>query len=186
MRETLLTIVAIFLLFVAFPILILRIRDRIRDRRHRKTPERIEAEGRAYRERLLHPNSMAVEEQLGGRLPDRLVALYADHVTILSKGLKIQKPKTVPSGGGYEWIQEFLPLDTESQRYAVDLVEPGWGNGFCFAGDGCGNFYWVPVSNVRQADAPVFFACHDPWGNEKIADSLEEFLSWPREAGSKR
>jgi hypothetical protein len=42
-----------------------------------------------------------------------------------------------------------------------------------------GNFYWVPVSATRQADAPVFFACHDPWGNEKIAGSLKEFLSWP-------
>jgi hypothetical protein len=43
-----------------------------------------------------------------------------------------------------------------------------------------GNFYWVPVDEERESDAPVFFACHDPWGNEKAADSLEEFLSWTK------
>jgi hypothetical protein len=52
--------------------------------------------------------------------------------------------------------------------------------GFCFARDGCGNFYWIPVSETRQPDSPVYFACHDPWGNEKVADSLQEFLTWPR------
>jgi hypothetical protein len=59
-----------------------------------------------------------------------------------------------------------------------DLVEAGWGKGFNFAADGTGNFYWMPDN--RQMDAPVFFACHDPWGNEKVAESLDEFLSWTR------
>jgi hypothetical protein len=53
-----------------------------------------------------------------------------------------------------------------------------FGQGCCFATDGCGNFYWVPVNGTPQDDAPVFFACHDPYGNEKVANSLEEFFSW--------
>jgi len=65
-------------------------------------------------------------------------------------------------------------------KHTCDLELLANAKGFCFAADGCGNFYWVPVSDSRQPDARVFFACHDPWGNEKIADTLEEFLSWPR------
>ena len=76
-------------------------------------------------------------------------------------------------------MEDFLPRDWEGQQYACDLELLANAKGFCFARDGCGNFYWVPVSDARHPDAPVFFACHVPWGTERIADSLEEFLSWP-------
>src|SRR5579859_3453340 len=66
------------------------------------------------------------------------------------------------------------------QIYGVLLAVFGCGKGFCFATDGAGNFYWTPLSDTRQHDAPVFFACHDPHGNERVAASLDEFLSWPR------
>jgi hypothetical protein len=47
--------------------------------------------------------------------------------------------------------------------------------------------YWVPVSDEPQIDAPVYFACHDPYGNEKVSNSLEEFLNWfPNVAESDR
>jgi hypothetical protein len=82
------------------------------------------------------------------------------------------------------WIGDFVPLHTQDQMLTTDLTE--FGNGCCFAGDGMGNFYWVPVDEERQSDAPVFFACHDPWGNEKVTDSLGEFRSWPRLPKEKR
>ena len=59
--------------------------------------------------------------------------------------------------------------------HTTDLRE--FGRGCCFAADGCGNFYWTPVSDTPQDDAPVYFACHDSYGNEKVANSLEEFFS---------
>jgi hypothetical protein len=79
-----------------------------------------------------------------------------------------------------EWIEAFLPLDLESQKYTVDLGVFGCGKGFCFATDGAGNFYWTSLGETRQPDAPVFFVCHDPHGNEQVAASLDEFFSWPR------
>lgn len=179
MKDSLLTIVILFSLFVVLPVLILWFKDRIRDWRHRKTPQEIEAQALAYRDRLLHPDQSSVEGQIGGLLPERLITLYKDQQSILSANLEIRPPQLGASEFG-EWIERFLPLDGDSQRHTCDLAEAGWGKGFCFAADGLGNFYWVPVSATRQSDAPVFFACHDPWGNEKIAQSLDEFLSWPR------
>ena len=171
-------IAAIVLLFA-----VLGVRGFLRQFRERKTPEEREAARDAFRNRLIHPNAEQVEQGIGGFLPERLIAFYQDHPTVLMEELEI----TRPSGGhdnSSEWIEAFLPLDLESQKYTVDLGEQGWGKGFCFATDGAGNFYWVPVSEERQPDAPVFFACHDPHGNEQVAASLEEFLSWPRTSHS--
>ena len=123
---------------------------------------------------------MEVEQGVGGLLPQRLIALYADHPTVLTEEIEIRRPDSSDGEKRSEWIEAFLPLDLESQKYTVDLAKHGSGKGFCFATDGAGNFYWVPVSDTRQLDAPVFFACHDPFGNEQVAETLEEFLAWPR------
>ena len=179
MKDWLLTILALCCLFIALPVLFLWLRDRVRDWQRRKTPEQIKAGASAYRNRLLSPNHNSVETKIGGFLPVSLLPLYADHGLVLSRAIGIRSPHLGCEDPGF-WIQEFLPLDVESQQGTCDLEEAGWGKGFCFAGDGMGNFYWVHVSATRQPDAPVFFACHDPWGNEKVADSLKEFLSWPR------
>lgn len=179
MKDFLLTVLVLFSLFIALPVVVLWLRDRVRDRRRRRTPEQLQMAALAYRERLLHPDRSGVETELGGFLPDRLITLYDDETFILSQKLEIRPPRLRQKEFG-EWIEELLPLDIESQKHTVDLEGAKWGKGFCFAADGAGNFYWVPVSATRQPDAPVFFACHDPWGNEKIANSLDEFLSWPR------
>jgi hypothetical protein len=177
MRDSLLATGALLALFVALPVVLLWSRDRIRNLRHRKSPEQLQTATYAYRQRLLHPNPAGVEASIGGLLPGRLIALYKDEATILTRKLEIRPPELDPKLSG-EWIEEFLPLDAESQLYTCELKE--WGNGFCFAADGMGNFYWVPVYAERHSDAPVFFACHDPWRNEKISESLDEFLSWTR------
>lgn len=179
MKDSFLAVLALFCLFIVLPVLLLWMRDRVRYWLRRKTLEQIQAGASAYRNRLLNPNQSSVETKIGGHLPDSLVALYADHALVLAEGIEVRSPRLGPKEYG-ERIQEFLPLDVESQQHACDLGAVGWGKGFCFAADGMGNFYWVPVSATRQPDAPVFFACHDPWSNEKIADGLEEFLSWPR------
>lgn len=148
--------------------------------RHRQTPEQLQAARDSFRRRLIHANPSEVERGIGALLPERLIALYDDHQTILTEEIEIHRPGSKNDDKSSEWIEAFLPMDLESQKYTVDLAEHGWGKGFCFATDGAGNFYWTSVSETRQADAPVFFACHDPFGNEQVASSLEEFLSWPR------
>lgn len=171
-------IAAVVLLFA-----VLGARGLFRQFRERETPEQRHAARDAFRNRLIHPNPSEVEKGMGGFLPERLIAFYQDHPTVLTEELEIKRPSGDRDNSS-EWIEAFLPLDLESQKFTVDLAEQGWGKGFCFATDGAGNFYWVPLSDTHQPDAPVFFACHDPYGNEQVAASLEEFLSWPRTSHS--
>lgn len=166
------------LAFVIY-ILVVGVRRFVHQLRHRLTPEEQQAARDAFRSRLLHAKPSEVEQGIGGLLPQRLLTLYEDHETILSEEVEIQRPDAASSHSS-EWIEAFLPLDLESQKYTVDLSVYGVDKGFCFATDGAGNFYWTPVSDSRHVDAPVYFACHDPLGNEQVAASLEEFLSWPR------
>jgi len=147
--------------------------------RNRQTPEELQAARDAFRRRLIHPMAEAVERELGGELPQRLLALYEDHQTILSEELEVRRPNVAADEAG-AWIEAFLPLDLESRKLTAEMSEQSGGQGFCFATDGAGNFYWMPVSETRQADAPVFYMRRDPLGSEQVAASLEEFLSWAR------
>ncbi|MGB7282774.1 MAG: SMI1/KNR4 family protein [Candidatus Acidiferrum sp.] len=157
----------------------------LRRMRNRLSPEEHQAARDSFRNRLVHPHTEEVEQGIGGLLPQRLLALYDDHQTILTEQLEIRRPDPDPNNftepkNPAEWIEAFLPLDLESHKLTVDLPSQGWGKGFCFATDGEGNFYWIPASDARQQDGPVFFAHTDPIANEQVAGSLDEFLSWPR------
>ncbi|HMD09980.1 MAG TPA: SMI1/KNR4 family protein [Candidatus Acidoferrum sp.] len=153
--------------------------------RNRLSSEQRQAARDAFRSRLVHPNASEVEQGIGAFLPQRLITLYEDHPTLLNEQIEIRRPPPDPENPAEpqnpaEWIEAFLPLDLESQKYTLDLPGRGWGKGFCFATDGEGNFYWIPAGASRQLDAPVFFAHTDPVYNEKVAASLDDFLSWPR------
>jgi hypothetical protein len=153
--------------------------------RHRLTPKQRQVARDAFRSRLIHPNASEVEQGIGAYLPERLISLYGDQETILTEQIEIRRPAPNPENplepqNPAEWIAAFLPLDLESQKYALDLTAQGWGKGFCFATDGEGNFYWIPADDTRRPDARVYFAHTDPVANEQVATSLDEFLSWPR------
>jgi hypothetical protein len=179
-----LTVVALALLLVGLPVLILWLRDTIRRRLRAETPEQRAAQSEARRWRMPHPSPQEVEILCGGALPERLLELYAEAPDLLlSCDFRVCAPGKDPRKDSW-CIADFVPLHRQDQELTTDL-EP-FGKGCSFAGDGMGNFYWVPVDSERKSDAPVFFACHDPWGNQKVADSLEEFLSWPRVGSTKK
>jgi hypothetical protein len=174
-------LVVAFMIFVA----VVGGRRLVHQFRNRLTPDQIQAARDSFRSRLIHPNPSQVEQGIAASLPERLIALYDDHATILTEQIEIRRPAANPENPAElqnpaEWIEAFLPLDLESQKYAIDLPAQGWGKGFSFATDGEGNFYWIPAVESRQTDAPVFFAHTDPPANEQVAASLDEFLSWPR------
>jgi hypothetical protein len=153
--------------------------------RNRLTPDQLQAARDSFRNRLVHPKAPEVEQGIGAFLPQRLLDLYDDRQTMLTEQLEIRRPHANPENSAEpqnpaEWIEAFLPLDLESQKYAVNLPGQGWGQGFCFATDGEGNFYWTPANDTRLPDAPVYFAHTDPVANEQVASTLDEFLSWPR------
>lgn len=179
MRETLATIATIILIIVGPAVLILWLRDKIRRGVRRESPEQRDLRLESWRQRLLHPEIESVEESCGGKIPARLIAMYSDHELTFKRDFEVSPPGKNPKRDSW-WIGDFVPLTVEDQNRTTDLTE--FGKGCCFAGDGMGNFYWVPVEADRKSDAPVYFVCHDPWGNEKVTDSLDDFLSWPRSA----
>lgn len=164
-----------FVLFVIFT----AIRRSLNRGKDPRTKEELLAARESFRARLQHPNAGQVEQGMAALLPQRLLRLYDDRSTILAEQIEIRRPDDIPEHTN-EWVEAFLPLDLESQKYTCDLPSRGLGRGFCFATDGTGNFYWIPLSDTRQADAPVFFVSCDPRANERVAASLDEFLSWPR------
>jgi hypothetical protein len=132
---------------------------------------------RTYRQRLRSPKPNEVEETLGALLPSRLLALYSDTKTILENNFRVL-PETKYSQSESFSIGEFRPLDAQSLQDLGDMSELG--SAFCFADDGCGNYFWVSLDKIRQKDTQVWQIYRDVRENIKVADSLEEFLSWPR------
>src|SRR5271169_6472422 len=174
-------LVVAFMIFVA----VVGGRRLVHQFRNRLTPDQIQAARDSFRSRLIHPNPSQVEQGIAASLPERLIALYDDHATILTEQIEIRRPAANPENPAElqnpaEWIEAFLPLDLESQKYAIDLHAQGWGKGFSFATDGEGNFYWIPANDTRLTDERVYFAHTDPVANEQVATSLDELLSWPR------
>ena len=148
--------------------------------RSRPSPDQIKATYEAYLRRLLNPQPDAVERELGKLLPERLLQLYQDNSAIQSAGFQLETP------GKKRWWPErwpvycFEPLDIESLNELP--YEEELGPGFCFATTGRGSWYWIAASDQRAKDSRVVFLDYDGGGShgKTVADSLDEFLNWPR------
>jgi hypothetical protein len=149
--------------------LILTIRDWF-VRRPPRSPEEQRAADAAWRARLLEPDWPAVERQLARRPPAVLRQLYADHALLLSAPLVVTAPDAVDA----EWpIECFHPADARGDHCPVPT------GAFCFATTGFGDPYYVEFG-ARGEDGPVSVHYHDGGDIARIADTLAEFLSWPR------
>src|SRR6266446_1918306 len=156
------------------------IRRAIAAYRSRPTPDQIKAAYDSYLLLLLNPQPAAVERELGKLPPERLVHLYQDKSAIQAAGFQLEKP------GKKRWRPErwpvycFEPLDVEALNELP--YEEELGPGFCFATTGRGSWYWIAASDQRAKDSPVIFLDYDGGGShgKTVADSLDEFLNWPR------
>ena len=148
--------------------------------RCRPTAGEIKATYEAYLHRLLNPQPDDVERELGKLLPERLLRLYEDKSAIQSAGFQLETP------GKRRWWPErwpvycFEPLDIEALNELP--YEEELGPGFCFATTGRGSWYWIAASDQRAKDSPVIFLDYDGGRSHgaTVADSLDEFLNWPR------
>jgi hypothetical protein len=182
MEKLLLVVFGPLVFAAALLVVVLGVRRAVVRIKSRLTPEQVEARREAYRSRLLNPQAEAVERELGKLLPDRLLRLYADRAAIQSGGFNVEKPGENRRRLRQWPVYCFEPLDMEALN---DLpYEEELGAGFCFATTGSSAWYWVAASEQREEDAAVIFLDYDGGGRhgEKVAESLEEFLAWPRSA----
>jgi hypothetical protein len=158
---------AVLILFVLAPaLLILWLHDKLWERKRK-----------AWHERLLNPKPAEVEKLCGRLLPQRLISIYEDK-DLITNGFSVHPPCEKSAEAPIMCIERFIPLTYNDQKEVRRSTRPGLE---CYFAEDVGIFFWVPVSETRQADAPVFLTGPDPsWGVTKIAASLDEFLSWPR------
>jgi len=105
--------------------------------------------------------------------------LYKDKSAIQAVGFQLEKPAATLVAKALQ-VYCFEPLDTEALNelpYEEDL-----GPGYCFATTGRGSWYWIAASDHRVDDSPVIFLDYDSGRShgETVADSLDEFLNFPR------
>jgi hypothetical protein len=151
---------------------ILLVRDRLFGPRD-LSPAELEEAQIAWAARLLAPDWPAVEQQLGRPAPAVLRELYADHGLLQSTPFGVIGPAT---DGEADWdIHSFQPADGRGDYFEIP---PG---AFCFATTVFGDPYYVEFAAGRD-DGPVSLRYHDGGDVALIADSLTEFLSWPRRA----
>lgn len=179
--ETIKSIVAILVFMLAMiivAIVFLRLMDRLRNSRDKKrikqqpkqhpgTPE--------YAARLRTPHFDELEQHFGIKLPASFRRLYEDASLLLRVDFFLV-PAHAKKFADTLSINYFLPAEKSS----LEL----WGETFTklhrgclpFAVDDCGDIYYLDF-NKKDHDYPVCRFCHDGGDVEKIAASIQEFLS---------
>ena len=160
------------IVILAFSAGILLVRDRVFGPRDR-SPAALEEAQIAWEARLLAPDWPAVERQLGRPAPAVLRELYADHALLRGTPFIVSGSET---DGEAAWhIHSFQPADGRGDHFEIP---PG---AFCFAMTEFGDPYYVELA-AGSDDGPVSLGYHDGGDVERVADSLTEFLGWPRRA----
>ena len=129
---------------------------------------------------FLNPHPEIVEEILGKKLPERLLAMYQDLETVQQEHFSLDIPGGEKCWIGGPGVTKFLPLLGESVvKPGIDL---GLGSVFCFAVNGENISYCIGTTQERAKDMPVYMITHvaSSWATDNIAKSLQEFLSWRR------
>lgn len=175
------------LLIVGTAFLFLKVRERVRTRREqrdyetlkREHPERVYGTPE-YEARFSQPDFAAIESQLGRPVPGEYRRLYSDSEIVRMTDLEVVPPDSTTHDEHWPIIC-FFPADRQAiiDLWPGRLLNP---NQLPFATDGSGGLYYLELLDQNENDPPVFFYHWDGEVRAKIADSLSEFLSWPRAA----
>jgi hypothetical protein len=123
-----------------------------------------------FQQRLANPNLVQLEKYFGS-IPNDLRALYGN--------LELLKLKSVVLRSTTEeqeyFIRSFLPADRQTLRdYPIKK-----GTMFPIAQGVFGKIYAVGIDQHNVLLAPVYLLEDDNKKSTKIAESLQQFLSWP-------
>ena len=158
------TIAVLVVLLIGVPMLVLLIRDRVENvlSRHRNSPEKLEAERRAYEVRLQNPDWAFFERHLERAVPQALRDLFANHRTIVAQSVDY---------GGEDVISTFGALDEQ------ELIDSRSWLGFDVVPIATSDFgdpiYLRPGATESNA---VYITCHDGGGTTQLAPDVEAFL----------
>lgn len=168
-NDTAKTVLGILAIFVALPVAILWLRNRVSRawQRRRNPPEKIAADHEAFQERLRHPDWSFYERHLQRPAPQSLRQLLADHTLLLAEGLDYP---------GDQRINTFNPLDEQA------LLDTRPWLGFDAVAIATSDF-GDPIYLRPGPDEPdvVYITHHDGGDTEVFADSVAAMLGKIRE-----
>jgi hypothetical protein len=166
---------------VLFLKLVARVRSRREQREYealkREHPERVYGTDE-YWARYSHPDFAAIEAHIGEPLPAELKTLYSDTETMRATEFEVVPPG-VQSRARHWPVVCFFPADNQAviDLWPSRLLGPSQ---LPFATDGSGGLYYLELQNSGENQLPVFYYHWDGEVRNPVAESLGEFLSWPR------
>lgn len=171
MTDNLENLATLLLLFLVVPLMILSVYARFAARRARATQARELAE---FRQRLRQPQIAELEQHFGRVLPESFRRLHEDAQRVSRTDFSVSPPDAGTEARSWQ-VAGFLPADSKT------LAE-GWSelgkNNLPFACDEAGDPYYIPLDQATNLDGPVWQFHHEDGAHERVAASLEEFLSW--------
>lgn len=173
--DVVLAVLGIFLIYavpIGVAIWILRMRAARAEKRRRKLIESTE-----WHWAYIEPDHDAFRAAYGVDMPPPLVRLYGDKDSASDVDFSLEDPKCPNEFYGGAVVYSFEPATAESVDFAVKMIGQG---SFVFAGDGCGNYYYIRPGETRDGDAPVYFHDHEGDPCEKVDESLSAFLGRKR------
>jgi len=174
-KETLESVAAIFVIFIALPILILWLNDKFFN--HSLSKKELDEYSKRFKERLSKPDIVGVEKHFDCVLPDVVRRLYGDKEKLDHGDFEIANPRKGEDEPESWHVAFFTPLDQQQIKDAW----PDCKGYLTFADDGCGNSY---VINPRLPDAQVQFYDHEDGQFYPTGLTLDQFLSAPRSVES--
>jgi hypothetical protein len=127
-----------------------------------------------FRQRLLNPRWDAIEAALGRPVPGVLREIYGAPEALLRGHFYLSRP----DGQTRAWLDLFLPMDEEA-LHPYGLTLPA--GAVAFADDEHGDPYFYIPDATEYGDGPVFRLERNQASTDRLADSLAEFLRWPRQ-----
>lgn len=172
-------------LVIGTAVLFLKVRGRLRSRREqrdyetlkREHPERVYGTPE-YWIRFSHPDFSALETHLGKPLPDAFKRLATDSEAVRATDFELIPPDSDSPADRWPVIC-FFPADAQAiiDLWPAYMLTPGQ---LPFATDGAGGLYYLELGDPPENDPPVYYYHWDGEIRARTAESLSEFLSWPR------
>lgn len=129
-----------------------------------------------YLERFRNPDFAAFEEVLGMPLPDSFKELHLSNKIPCAKEIVLVPESAVDFDDTWT-ICALYPADQEFLSHEWDQNDID-ARRIPFAYDGFGGIYYMPLDETSNGDCPVYHYHYDGDVRIRVADSLNQFLSW--------
>jgi len=163
MADTVVTLLALALIFVGLPVFLLRLNDRRRRKRRDRSQALDVRERERFEQRLLNPDWACVERHLRRPVPEALRDLYSDRLMITRRDLRYADEQV---------LSTFVPLDEEAMSDTA-----GW-LGFQALALATTDFGDTVYLRPGEAGGDIVYLTHHDGGDTEVfAESVTKMVA---------